>query len=178
VEHAPSLSRSSPWRTATLVVGALAAVELVALVLLGGIRLSHLVRPLLHTHAAAAAAKAAPAQAHTSAAHVAPLRVPRIPPHPLLPRARVRVLVLNGNGVSGAAGAEAARIHGLGYMLPSARNAPRHDYARSMVLFVPGYLAEARRLARDARVGIVAPLDGISRSALRGSKLVVILGGT
>lgn len=178
MEHAPTLSSPSPWRTATIVVGALAAVELVALALLGGARLTQLVRPLLHTHAAAAAAKAAPAHAHAPVAHVTPLRVPKIPTHPLLPRARVPVLILNGNGVSGAAATEAARIRSLGYAYPAARNAPRHDYARSMVLFVPGYLAEARRLARDARVGIVAPLDGIRRSALRGSKLVVILGGS
>jgi len=179
VEHAPTLSSRSPWRTATIVVGALAAIELVAIALLGGARLAQLVRPLVpHTHAAAAAAKAAPARTYASAAHVTPLHVPKIPTHPLLPRARVPVLVLNGNGVSGAAATEAARIRSLGYAYPAARNAPRHDYARSMVLFVPGYLAEARRLARDARVGIVAPLDGIRRSALRGSKLVVILGGS
>ncbi|HUJ91987.1 MAG TPA: LytR C-terminal domain-containing protein [Gaiellaceae bacterium] len=177
MEHAPILSRPFPWRTATLVVGALAAVELVAIALLGGARIAHLVRPLVHTHAAAAAATA-PARKQQALAHRASLPVPKIPPHPLLSRAHTRVLVLNGNGVSGAAAAEAARIEGLGYAPPAARNAPRHDYARSMVLFVPGYLAEARRLARDAHVRIVAPLDGIRRAALRGSKLVVILGGS
>jgi len=177
VEHAPTLSRPFPWRTATLVVGALAAVELVAIGLLGGVRVAHLVRPLVHTHPAAAAAKA-PTRTQRAPSNRASLPVPRIPPHPLLTRAHTHVLVLNGNGVSGAAATEAARIEGLGYPLPAAHNAPRHDYARSMVLFVPGYLAEARRLARDARVRIVAPLDGIRRAALRGSKLVVILGGS
>ena len=178
MEHAPTLSRSFPWRTATLVVGAVAAVELVAIGLLGGVRVAHLVRPLVHTHPAAASAAAkAPTPTQRALAQRPSLPVPKIPPHRLLSRARTRVLVLNGNGVSGAAATEAARIQGLGYALPAARNAPRHDYARSMVLFVPGYLAEARRLAHDAHVRIVAPLDGIGRSALRGSKLVVILGG-
>jgi hypothetical protein len=174
VEHAPSLSRSFPWRTATIVVGAVAAVELVALALVGGTRVAQLVRPLVHPHAA----KAAAAPPHRAAAHVKPLQLPAVPSHPLLPRTRVSVLVLNGNGVSGAASTEAARIQGLGYRVPVAKNAARHDYARTMVLFRPGYAAEARRLARDAGVHLVAPVDGIRTSQLRGSQLVVILGGS
>jgi LytR cell envelope-related transcriptional attenuator len=176
VEHVPSLSRPFPWRTATLVVGALAAVELVALALVGGTRLAHLVRPLEHT--SGAAAKTAPAPAHRAATHVKSLKLPAIASHPLLPRARVAVLVLNGNGASGAAAAEAARIQGRGYPLPAAKNASRHDYARSMVLFRPGYAVEARRLAHDIRIRLVSPVDGLSKAQLRGSQLVVILGGS
>ena len=40
-------------------------------------------------------------------------------------------------------------------------------------MFVPGYAQEARRLARDAGVHIVAPLDGLRAAQLKGSKLVV-----
>jgi hypothetical protein len=47
-----------------------------------------------------------------------------------------------------------------------------------MILFKPGFHPEARRLAHDAHIGLVAPLDGIRTSALKGSKLVVILGGS
>jgi LytR cell envelope-related transcriptional attenuator len=173
VEHAPHLSHSFPWRTATIVVGALAAVELIALALIGGTRVAHLVRPVAHPHAAAAAA--APthhAVTHTKAA------LPAAPPtHRIWPRSRVAVLVLNGNGIAGAAAAEAARIQALGYRVPAATNAPYHDYSRSMILFNPGFHAEARRLARDANIRLVAPLDGIRHSQLKGSKLVVILGG-
>jgi hypothetical protein len=175
VEHAPSLARPFPWRTATLVVGALAAVELVALALIGGTRLAHFFQPLAHP--TARAAKAATPPAHRTAFHVKPLKLPAVPSHPLLARSRVSVLVLNGNGISGAAGAEAARIQGLGYPLPVAKDAPRHDYARTMVLFRPGYAVEARRLARDAGVRLVSPVDGIGKAELRGSQLVVILGG-
>jgi hypothetical protein len=88
------------------------------------------------------------------------------------------VLVLNGNGTSGAAATEAARIQALGYPLPAAKNAARHDYARSMVLFRPGYAAEAHRLARDAGIRLVSPVDGVGKAQLRGSPLVVILGGS
>jgi hypothetical protein len=174
VEHAPHLSRPFPWRTATIVVGALAAAELIALALIGGTRIAHLVSPVARAHAAPPAA-AAHARASATDAKVA---VPAAPPaHPIWPRSRVAVLVLNGNGVTGAASAEAARIQALGYRVPAATNAPYHDYSRSMILFKPGFHAEARRLAQDAHIRLVAPLDGIRRSQLKGSKLVVILGG-
>ena len=176
MEHAPSLARPFPWRTATLIVGAVAAAELVALALIGGTRLAHLVRPL--THPPAAAAKAAAGPTHRTAVHVKPMKLPAIPPHPLVPRSRVSVLVLNGNGVTGAAATEAARIQALGYPLPAAKDAARHDYARTMVLFRPGYAVEARRLARDAGVRLVSPVDGLGKAQLRGSQLVVILGGS
>ena len=176
MEHAPSLARPFPWRTATIVVGAVAAIELVALALIGGTRIAHLFQPL--THSPVAAAKAAAQPAHRPAAHVKPLELPAVPSHPLLPRNRVSVLVLNGNGTSGAAATEAARIHALGYPLPAAKNAARHDYARSMVLFRPGYAVEAHRLARDAGIRLVSPVDGVGKAQLRGSPLVVILGGS
>ena len=172
MEHAPSLARPFPWRTATIVVGALAAVELVALALVGGTRLAHFFRPATKAPAAATA----PA-AHGTATHVKPLKLPAIPSHPLLPRSRVSVLVLNGNGVTGAAATEAARLQARGYPLPAAKDAARHDYARSMVLFRPGYSAEAHRLARDAGIRLVSPVDGVGKAQLRGSPLVVILGG-
>jgi LytR cell envelope-related transcriptional attenuator len=172
VEHAPSLARPFPWRTATIVVGALAAIELVALALVGGTRLAHLFRPATRAPAAATA----PAGQRT-ATQVKPLKLPAIPSHPLLPRSRVSVLVLNGNGVTGAAATEAARLQARGYPLPAAKDAARHDYARSMVLFRPGYSAEAHRLARDTGIRLVSPVDGVGKAQLRGSPLVVILGG-
>jgi hypothetical protein len=102
--------------------------------------------------------------------------VPKVPQHPLRPRGRVRVLVLNGNGVSGAAASAAQRLEVEGYKVGGTTNAPRHDYARSMVMFVPGWLKEARRLSRDTGVRLVAPIDGLRRSQLRGSKIVLLLG--
>lgn len=163
MQHAEPLPNRFPWRTATFVVGGVAAVELVALLVLGAVRLA----PDQRTHAKTAA-PAAPKRAVVA--------TPRVTAHPLRPRSRVRVLVLNGNGVSGAASAEAARLQAQGYRIGGATNAERHDYARSMVMFVPGWSKEAHRLARDAGIRMVAPVDGLHPSQLRGSGVVLLLG--
>jgi hypothetical protein len=47
-----------------------------------------------------------------------------------------------------------------------------------MVLYVPGWVKEARRLARDASIRLVAPVDGLRGAALSGAKAVVILGNS
>jgi hypothetical protein len=171
VEHADRLPSAFPWRTATLAVGLVAAVELVALIGIGATRLA----VPLRAHAKAAAAHRT-VQARTV---TTPVRTAAaLPAHPLRHRAQLSVLVLNGNGINGAASTEATSLQTLGYGASRSEDAPRHDYARSMVLYVPGYGTEARRLARDAGVRVVAPLDGVRRSELRGSKLVVVLGGS
>jgi LytR cell envelope-related transcriptional attenuator len=144
-------------------LGVVAALELVALLAVGGVRLAPA------AHRAAAVSKPA---AQKPAAH----RVRLLPPTPLRPRKRVRVLVLNGNGVSGAAARTAQTLELQGYRVGGTSNAPRHNYAQSMVMFVPGWNKEARRLARDAGVRLVTPLDGLVPSKLKGSKLVLLLG--
>jgi hypothetical protein len=166
VQHAERIPTRFPWRTTTLVVGAIAAVELVALIGIVAVRLAP-----------------KPAAARATTPHVArPLvHVPKVaapPSHPLRARSRVRVLILNGNGVQGAAAAEAARLRASGYAIGAATNAQRQDYARSMVLYVPGWIKEARRLAHDAGVRVVAPVDGLHGAALKGAKTVVILGSS
>lgn len=165
MEHAGPIPNHVSWRLATLVVGAIAVLELVALIGIGVVQLA----PKRHASAARAAV---PQVAHVQAKPAAP----RPPTHSLRPRAAVRVLVLNGNGVQGAAAAEASHLRVSGYRIGGARNAARHNYAHSMVLYVPGWIKEARRLARDAGVRLVAPVDGLRPSTLRGSKLVVVLG--
>jgi hypothetical protein len=101
-----------------------------------------------------------------------------MPTHPLRARSRVHVLVLNGNGAQGAASTEAARLLRAGYRIGGAENALRHDYARSMVLYVPGWVKEAKRLARETGIKLVAPIDGFTRSQLKASQAVVILGNS
>jgi hypothetical protein len=168
VQHAESIPASFPWRTATLVVGVVATLELFALIGIGAVQLA----PKKHaTSSATASAAAAPRPAH-----VHKRKAPRVPTHPLRARSAVNVLVLNGNGVQGAASTEASRLRIAGYHVGGARNAARHNYVRSMVLYVPGWVKEARRLARDTGVHIVAPVDGLRPSMLKGSRLVVILG--
>ncbi|HET7146852.1 MAG TPA: LytR C-terminal domain-containing protein [Gaiellaceae bacterium] len=163
MQHAQQIPTGTPWRTATFVVGAVAAAELAALLIVGGIRLA----PSHHERTAAAP---------TPVTEHAAVETPRAPSHPLRPRDRVRVLVLNGNGVSGAAATQAQRLELAGYRVGGTENAPRHDYAQSIVMYVPGWAKEAQRLARDAGVRLVSPIDGLRPAGLKGSKIVLLLG--
>jgi hypothetical protein len=165
-----------PWRTATVVATAVAGLELVALIVLGLIVLGRSVAP--HVHAAAARAALAPR--HHAAPHPAKPAHHRPPAHParLLPRAKTSVLILNGNGIDGAAAQAAAIVRSRGYAVTDTRNAPRTGYPTWRLMAAPGYAAEARRFAQDmglaqSRVG---PLDGMIPRQLHGAKLVLILG--
>jgi hypothetical protein len=155
VEHVQPLNRSYPWRTAGLAAALLVAAGLLAI---AGLELVH-------------------RQAATHPA-TAPSRVPRAktPAIRLRPRSRISVLVLNGNGVAHAAGDMAAALLARGYRHAIPTDAASLAYARSLVLFRPGWEAEARRLARDARIATVAPLDGRVAPEYRGAQLVLILG--
>jgi hypothetical protein len=94
----------------------------------------------------------------------------------MLPRSRTNVLVLNGNGRSGVAHAEAAALTAHGYRISNTGNAPRTDYAATIVMYRPGYSREARRLARDRGFKIVAPLDGLRDARAQRAQIVLILG--
>jgi LytR cell envelope-related transcriptional attenuator len=96
-------------------------------------------------------------------------------PAPFGPPSRVTVLVLNGNGVTGAAGAEASKLLRAGYRRATATDAPQ-KYASSLVLYRRGWEREARRLAHDSRIRTVAPLDGHLPGADGRYQLVLILG--
>ena len=160
-----------PWRTATLVASLVAAIELVLLI---GAALVLLAKPLAHlmqSHAQAAAFK--PARAKTAPVHHAK-RAPVAKPK--LARSATAIWVFNGNGVAGAASAEAAKLSGLSYRVRGKGNAKRQDYATTVVMYAPGFQGEATRLARDLRVHVVGPLDGLKRSALHGAQLAVVLG--
>jgi hypothetical protein len=169
-----------PWRTATLVAATVAVAELVGLIVVGAFVLAHPFRH--HAKPAAAASAAAAVVQHAKPVvhrHVVPVPAKDrvvVAAHPLRPRSKVRVLVLNGNGAQGVAHTEAARLQGLGYVIGGAANAPSHHYGQSMVMFIPGYAKEARRLAHETGIKIVAPVDGLTPSALSGSRLVVLLG--
>ena len=169
MEYAEPLSRPFPWRAATLVAAALATVEFVVLIVVGAFLLA---RPIHHN--AVTTAKATARVAHTRVA--ASVHHVRLIPHALQPRTHVSVLVLNGNGIAGAAGRMASQLHGLGYRIGGKRNAQRHDYARSIVMYVPSYAREAQRLARDTGIRLVSPVDGLTPHMLKGVKLVVLLG--
>jgi hypothetical protein len=92
-----------------------------------------------------------------------------------LSRAQTSVLVLNGNGRSGAATAGAARLAGLGYVVGGVGDAPRR-LPRTTIMYRPGFRGEAERLARDLHVRVVGPLDGMREEQLLGAHLALILG--
>lgn len=155
MEHAHPVDRTFSWRGAAL---AAALIGVVVLAAFGGMALLHRLggtRPV-------------PGTGHVRKSPAA---------IPLRPRSRISVLVLNGNGVNGAAGSLATRLVGRGYAHAIPTDAPSHGYAVSLVLFRHGWENEARRLASDSRVGVVAPLDGRVSPAYGRVPLVVVLGG-
>jgi LytR cell envelope-related transcriptional attenuator len=153
------------WRTAAIVLTCVAAVELVLLVVVGGALLSRggtqTVAPTKHR--TTVVAKAKPTKATPAAAQA-------------LPRRKVGVLVLNGNGRTGAASVAARRVTQHGYRVRGVANASTTEYGHSIVMYRPGFRTEGARLARDLGVGIVGPLDGMRPSQLHGAHTVLILG--
>jgi hypothetical protein len=157
-----------PWRTATLVASAVAAVELivilVACVILVGKPLTEKIREAGRDRTLGAPATAA-----------APKR-PKIGSSvPHLARRDTSVMVLNGNGVPGAAHEAASRVRSRGYAIGEVGNAKRTDYMRSVVMYRPGFRGEAMRLARDLRIRIVGPLDGLGVRDLMGAHVVLVV---
>jgi hypothetical protein len=87
------------------------------------------------------------------------------------------VLVLNGNAVEGAAGREATVVRGVaGYRVWRVGNAPRQDYARSVVMYRPGFRKEALRLALKLKIGAVSSVRGLPLDVAGRAKLVVVTG--
>ena len=173
MDHPIRLDRADlavrPWRTATLVVAAIAAVELVLLVMVGGALLA---KPQPAGRKAAPATAAAAKHATKPAAATPRKTVPAE-----LPRRKVTVVVLNGNGRRGAAAVAASRVQRKGYRIGLVANAPSHDYVTSLVMYRRGFEGEARRLAQDLGVKVVSPLDGVRPGQLHGAHAVLILGG-
>jgi hypothetical protein len=161
-----------PWRRATIVASVIAALELVVIVVAAVVVLA---KPLAH-----AVQKQAEVRAYT------PVKKKTPPPPaakrkakeaaPTLTRSETGILVLNGNGRTGAASAAAAKLRHLGYLIDGTANAPRSDYATSVVMYRKGYEPEANRLARDLKLKVVGPLDGLKPRQLMGAHLALILG--
>ena len=161
MEHAHDLIR--PWRRATIVVSAIAALELVAL---GVVAIVLLGNPLA-THLRETAAVASTTPRRTTIA--APAK------KATLARGETSVMVLNGGGRAGAAHAAADRVSARGYLLGQIGNAPATT-PRTLIMYRPGYAAEGARLGHDLHIRIVRPLDGMRTTQLMGAHLVLIMG--
>ena len=145
-------------RTALLVASGVVAIGLVLLLI---------VAVGLMSKPSAADAKRAPSK------HRAPGRAE--PKRPTLTRAQTKVLVLNANGITGAAATEASRARARGYKISATGNTAL-TLGQSVVLYRPGHRPEAKRLARDEGIPLVGPLDGITPRQLHGAQVVIVLG--
>lgn len=158
----------------TAVAWSIAGLEFVLLVTIAGLAFGH---PLVHAIEGARQATTVPQVRHRQAI-VRPVQRPRIAVARavLRPPDELRVVVLNGNGLSGAAGKAAAALRRRGYRIALVANAARQNYALSLVMYRPGYRADGLRLAHDFGIRVVGPLDGIRARTLHGGELAVILG--
>ena len=153
MEHSLApLELRRPWRTTAVVATRVAVLELVAIVALGIALLAEPVAKRVREHAVG------PAMPKAAAPPPAPVATKETV-LPTLARADTSVLVLNGNGRTGAAGDAAARVDGAGYIVAGTANASSTGYRRSVVMYRPG-----RRRGRAARA---RPEDPRRRPARR-----------
>ena len=173
MDHPLSASEAlvRPWRTAAYVAVAIAAVELVLLLFIGGGALLDAASARLQLEAKDRAL------ASPRVSHKPSVRKAEPAPAAKRPRSATVVLVLNGNGRTGAAAAAASQVKGKGYRIGRVGNASRSDFARSIVMYRPGFAGEGRRLAKDLGVKQVGPLDGMRAGDLGRAQAVFILGG-
>jgi hypothetical protein len=171
MDHPSTAIRPEQWRQTALVAACVAALELFVLALM---IVFLIVRPLMADDGAPAAQKSKAAAERSSSAPAGQKKAK--PAQPTLKRTQTSVIVLNGNGVSGMASEKADLVRTKGYLIAGTANAPRTDFARSVVMYRPGYEPEARRFARDFRIRRVSPLDGMRPAQLQGAHVALIVG--
>jgi apolipoprotein N-acyltransferase len=165
-----------PWRAAAMIATAVAVIELFLLLLIGFVVGAKAFGDKTEAATVAAIKRQVPQTATTSAQDGKPAAQGKHKEHALLPRGRTSVVVLNGNGIPGAAATTADTAHNLHYVITATGNAPS-TFSRSVVMFRPGYKPAAQRLAKDMSIKHVTPLDGITKGDLQGAQLAVVIGG-
>jgi len=180
MDHPVEYEPLQPWRIAAMVATGIAAVELFILLLIGFLVGAKAFSDKTETATIAAIKREVPQSAQTQSSEQKPAdasqkkkeKVPKV-----LPRGRTSVVILNGNGIPGAAAVNADKAHSFHYVITATGNAPSTGFARSMVMFLPGFKPAAQRLAKDMGVKAVTPLDGITKGDLQGAQLALIIGG-
>jgi hypothetical protein len=178
MDHPIEYGPAQPWRVAAMIATAVAAVELFILLLIAFV----LGAKAFTNHTDAATFAALHGQASGTAASSDSKDAKQTAPSKpgksaLLPRSKTTVIVLNGNGLPGAAAVSADRVHSLHYIITATGNAPRTDFPRSVVMYRPGFKPAAGRLAKDMHVKRVSPLDGVTKGDLQGAQVALIIGG-
>ena len=180
MDHSTHLPSADPWRAATIVAAAIATVELFILVLIAVAFSTRFFAGEVNRAAESvpqgSAAVQTATEPSTSGSDTQKSEASK-PVEPMLPRGETAVIVLNGNGIAGAAAILADNVRARGYLISGSANAPRSDFAQSIVMFRPGYEREAERLGADMKIKRVVPLDGMSKGDLQGAHLALILGG-
>ena len=152
------------WRTATIIASGVAVFELLLVVIL----LTALIGRGVSAHAKEAAL--------TKATGVQVKAFKPEPKRVTLARGETSVIVLNGNGIAGAAAAASDRVKAKGYPVAATGNAARSDFGQSVVMYRTGRRPEAQRLARDLGIKLVGPLEGMSTRDLLGAQVALVLG--
>lgn len=167
MDYPVPVAETRNWRTAALVAAAVAAVELVVLLVVG---IAYFAWPYVSTARGQADAKESAARTSPAKGHR------REAAGPMHRRSETSVLVLNGNGIPGAADQAATSVHARRYVVTGAANASRSDFARTLVMYRSGWEPEAKRLAKDVGAKRVAPLDGMRPRQLLGANLALVIG--
>ncbi len=94
------------------------------------------------------------------------------------PPGQVTVIVANASGVSGAAAKQTNTLKQAGYKTGPPGNGPKGlDLTETQVLAVPGYQAEAKKLATDlGKPNAVKPLSNPPPVPLNGANILILLG--
>ena len=172
MEYPVTLPPGRNWRTTALAAGVFAALELVVLVALAVAAFGLPFAAEQRERALASSGKAS--QPEAPSARMANGK--EVVPAAGQSRSETSVVVLNGNGLTGAADLASSGVRQRSYILTGTGNAPRSDFRRSLVMYRPGFEGEAYRLAKDIGVKRVAPLDGMRASDLMGAQLALIVG--
>jgi hypothetical protein len=173
VDHRADLS-TPPWRSAAFIAATVATVELVILLIIGiwlfgkffSDEVTKATDPAKVAQVAVERELGTQYGTNNSAAGT----------KPMLSREETSVLVLNGNGRSGAALEASTQVRRRDYLISGTGNAERTDYPRSLVMYRRGFEQEAHRLAKDIDVRRVVPLDGMRPGELQGAHLALIIG--
>jgi hypothetical protein len=170
---AAQLPSPQPWRSAALIATSVATVELCIILVVGFVLFGKFFSGQVERATdPVEVAKAVVERDKASAA-----KKPGALAKPVRPRGETSVVVLNGNGLAGAAGTTADRVRARGYLIAATDNAPRTDFARSVVMYRPAFKREAKRLGRDFGIRAVTPLDGLRIRDLQGAHVALIVGG-